>query len=80
MELIRHCLTGKDNQTWDIARVLFALIGISFVALAIHAVMHGASFDPQTYGVGAGSILGGGGAGIGMKAKTEPEGGDGHGE
>lgn len=69
---IKHCLTGVDGRTWDLGRVLWALTGVAFVVFAAWSLLHGGVFDPQNFGVGAGTILGGGGAGVGLKAKTEP--------
>lgn len=34
--LIVHMLTGKDNITFDIGRVLLLLPGLTFIGLAIH--------------------------------------------
>ena len=70
---IAHCLTGRDNATFDIARVLWALGAISFVAYAGWIVIHTGAFDPQTYGAGFGLIMGSGGGSVWAKAKTEPE-------
>ncbi len=69
---IKHGLTGIDGESWDLGRVLWALIGVAFVVFAAWSLLHGGAFDPQNFGVGAGSILGGGGAGVGFKARTEP--------
>lgn len=72
-KFIKHCLTGMDGCSWDIGRVLWALVTVAFVVFAGWSLFRGGAFDPENFGVGAGTILGGGGAGIGFKAKTEPE-------
>ncbi len=70
----KHCLTGIDGETYDPARVIFFLGALAFIAYSGYTVWKLGTFDPQSYGLGFGGILGGGGAGIGLKAKTEPEG------
>lgn len=72
LKLLKHCLTGIDGESYDVARVLLFLGGIAFIVYSGYHVWHNRSFDFQSYGIGLGSILGGGGAGIGLKAKTEP--------
>ena len=70
---VKHCLTGKDNETYDIARVLWALGVLSFIACAAWVVIHSGVFDPQNFGTGFGFIMGGGGGSVWAKAKTEPD-------
>ena len=66
-------LTGIDNETFDIGRVLWALGALTFLGLAIYAVaIKGQAFDAMTYGAGLGTVLAAGGAALGMKATTEP--------
>jgi hypothetical protein len=69
---LRQCFTGKDNQTIDIARILWALAVLGFIVFAGIHVMVNHQFDPSSYGVGLGSALAGGGIGIGAKGHTEP--------
>jgi hypothetical protein len=70
---IRHCFTGKDNATFDIARVLWALGAVTFVFYVGWTVYRSGAFDAQAYGTGFGLIMGGGGGSVWAKAKTEPE-------
>lgn len=70
---IKHCLTGKDNATFDVARVLWTLGAVSFVAYVGWIVFHTGAFDAQNYGTGFGLIMGSGGGSVWAKAKTEPE-------
>ena len=70
--IIKHCATGIDGETYDVARIggmfgLLALIIYTGFQLVAHHV-----FDPMSFGAGTGAILTGTGAGVGMKAKTEP--------
>lgn len=70
---LKHCLTGKDNQTFDVARVLLAVGSMAFVVYTGWTVFHTGVFDAQSYGTGFGLAMGGGGASIWAKAKTEPD-------
>jgi hypothetical protein len=70
---LKHCFTGKDKETFDIARVLWALGILSFIAYAGWTVFHSRTFDPQAYGAGFGLIMASGGASVWAKAKTEPD-------
>lgn len=70
---IRLVLTGRDNKTPDIVRILAALMGLQFMGLStISVVAHGHPFDPMSYGSGAAAILAAIGAAIFMK-KHEDE-------
>lgn len=71
-KLLKHCLTGIDGESYDIARVLLLMGGIAFILYSGYHVWRNGTFDFQAYGIGLGSIIGGGSAGIGLKAKTEP--------
>jgi hypothetical protein len=72
-KFITDCLTGKDNRTFDAARILWALGGVAFILYAGWDVFRTSHFAAQDFGIGFGGILSGGGAGVGLKAKTEPE-------
>jgi hypothetical protein len=70
--LLKSLLTGKDNLTWDVARVLLFFGGIVFLGCTVLSVLKSAQFDMEKFGYGLGALLGGGGVGIGAKAHTEP--------
>jgi hypothetical protein len=74
---LRTLLTGKDNLTYDVARVLLFLGGIVFLFCTVIAVMQSLQFDMEKFGYGLGALLGGGGVGLGAKGHTEPGPGDG---
>ena len=42
-----------------------------FIGAAIVHVIHNGQFDPQSYGIGLGALLGGTGIGMGAKARGE---------
>jgi len=69
---LQHLFTGADNQTFDIARVLWAIGVLSFIGFAGWHVAQNHQFDPVGYGAGLGAVLAAGGAGVGFKGKTEP--------
>lgn len=65
--------TGKDNQTPDIGRILWAFGMLVFLGMTIAAFIHGEPWKPSDTALGIGTILGGGGVGLGAKGHTEPE-------
>lgn len=69
---LRTLLTGRDNLSWDVARVLMFLGGLVFLGCTIISVLKTLQFDMDKFGYGMGALLGGGGAGIGAKAHAEP--------
>ena len=73
-QFLHHLLTGRDNRTWDVARVLLFCGGIVFLGCTLFSVFKTLQFDMEKFGYGLGSLLGGGGIGIGAKAHAEPEG------
>ena len=73
MEFLKHCLTGADNSTYDIGRVLWALAFIIGMALNVYSIVAGKPFDLQNFGIGVGALLLAGGAAIKVKESTEPK-------
>lgn len=73
MKALLHMLSGPDNQSVDIARVLWALGFINFLALSdIHAIRDHL-YDPVTYAYALGAALTAGALGVAIKSKTEPQ-------
>jgi len=72
-KFIKHCLTGKDNETFDLARVLWAMGALAFIAFVGWNVYRTGAFDAQNFGTGFGLIMGSGGGSVWAKAKTEPD-------
>ncbi len=77
--MIKQLFTGIDGATFDPARVIgygAAVAGVGgFLFNSIFAVLHGAVWDAQAYGICLGAVLAGVmavGVGVGAKAKTEP--------
>lgn len=72
-KILFDCFTGRDNETFDIGRILWALSVIIFLALAVWDVPMTHDFNPLDFGGGLGAVLAAGGAAIGLKSKTEPD-------
>jgi hypothetical protein len=66
-------LTGKDNQTYEITRVLLFIGYLSLIVFSAFDVFVSHRFDPLDYSAGLTGLLFGGAGGIAVKAKTEPE-------
>jgi len=73
MQHILNALSGPDNQTIDIARVLWVVSVLAMIVFEAHAVWDGKPFDPVAFATGAAAILAGGGAAVGLKANAEPK-------
>jgi hypothetical protein len=69
---LMHCLTGADNETADIGRVLWALSFLIGMGIELAAFYTGRAFDLQSYGIGVGALMAGSGGALMLKAKTEP--------
>ena len=71
--LMLHLLTGKDNETFDIARVawLISLFAILFVA-AYEVIVHGV-VSLRELAESLGIVSASGGASVWAKKDTEPE-------
>lgn len=68
-----HMLTGKDNATFDVSRVLLLGSGVTFLGIAVFHVIATNTWDPVAFGAGTAGVLGGGAAGVRVKAITEPD-------
>mgnify|MGYP006272591069 CR=1 FL=1 len=71
-EILRQLLTGKDNATYDIARVSWLVGMIAVILLAGYEVMH-ATVSLRELAESLGIVSAAGGASVGMKGKTEPD-------
>lgn len=75
LNAIKSAFTGKDNNTIDLGRVLWAKMSLVFCGASLYAIYNGQEFDASLFGIGAGAVLAAGGAGLAVKAKTEPDNG-----
>jgi hypothetical protein len=69
----KHSLTGGDNETWDVGRILWALGTLVFLGCTVYSLVQGAVWDAVKFGTGFGLVLAGGGLGIKLKENTEPK-------
>ena len=66
-------LTGRDNKSADIGRVLFAAAIVTAIVLEVFVVVwRAAAFDLVQFCGGISSILLAGGASLAVKKDTEP--------
>jgi len=76
MKWLQDSLTGKDNLTYDAAR-LIAVIGaaayIVFWAAAVFNLGHFSASDAAAYGAGLATVLLSMSAAVKLKATMEPE-------
>lgn len=72
MSNLMALFTGKDNQTLDLGRVLWAKMSVVYCAATFYALYKGHPIDYSMWATGAGLILAGGGGALALKAKTEP--------
>lgn len=71
--IFTQLLTGKDNQTHDIARWLVMLSFVVGLGLQIYVVVEkGKDFDLQQFGTGLGLMFAGFGSAIKLKETSEP--------
>lgn len=75
-KIITQMFTTKDNESWDLGRVLWALLVLVFTALttyqAVTLISGGQPWDAMVWAGAASVILGAGGATLWMKRSTEP--------
>lgn len=71
---LRTMMSGRDNVSIDVGRVLFAAAIAAVIGLETFAVVWRAqSFDPVQFGGAIASLLIAGGASLAVKGHTEPE-------
>ena len=70
--MIKHLLTGKDNTTYDIARVAWMISLLAVLCVAgYQVVMHGA-VSLRELAESLGIVSGAGGASVWAKKDAEP--------
>lgn len=77
MKFLSDILTGKDNLTFDAARVVGVLGAFAYVIFWTAAVFRLGSFtaaDASAYGAGLGLVLVAMAGAVRLKQETEPEG------
>lgn len=72
--VIRNMVTGADNTTHDVVRIIAALCGpAGLFYQGWDVIAQHAHFDIQQFGIGVGAMLTGIGAALGLKRDTEPK-------
>jgi len=72
-DILKQLLTGKDNQTHDIARWTWLVGFIAIICIAVYEVMQAHQISLTELAEALGLISGAGGASVMMKKDTEPQ-------
>jgi hypothetical protein len=75
MNMLRDALTGKDNLTCDVARLIGLLGAASYVAFwgaAVFNLGHFSASDAAAYGAGLATVLLAMSGAVKIKESTEP--------
>jgi hypothetical protein len=64
--------TGKDNETLDLGRILWAMSVVAFLVICIYSLYKEMQVEYLALGTGLAAVLAAGGAAIGLKSNTEP--------
>ena len=70
--MIKHLLTGKDNQTYDIARVAWAISILAVLSVAGYQVITNGAISLRELAESLGIVSGAGGASVWAKKDSEP--------
>lgn len=70
-KVLKQLMTGSDNITHDLYRYMALGVIVVFIALEIYSVLQGTPFDAQSFGIGAGSTLGGVGLALGVQSAAD---------
>ncbi|MER2545933.1 MAG: hypothetical protein ABTS16_21270 [Candidatus Accumulibacter phosphatis] len=70
--ILRQLLTGRDNQTHDVARWLAVVSFAVGLGLTIYVTVRGQPFVLQDFGTGIGLLFVAVGAAIKLKEGSEP--------
>jgi hypothetical protein len=72
-EIFKQLLTGKDNQTHDIARWSWMLGFIAVICIAVYEVMQARQVSLLELAEALGVVSGASGASVMMKKDAEPQ-------
>jgi len=70
--VIKQLLTGKDNQTYDIARVAWAISILAVLSVAGYQVITNGTVSLRELAESLGIVSGAGGASVWAKKDSEP--------
>jgi hypothetical protein len=72
MNWIKHIITGADNQTADVARVLWIVGVLYFLSCTGYEVVKFGHFDMTNFALSYSGLLTAGAAGVKIKESSEP--------
>jgi hypothetical protein len=72
MNWLKHIITGADNQTVDVARVLWIVGVLYFIGCTGYEVFKSGHFDMANFALSYSGLLTAGAAGVKIKESTEP--------
>jgi len=72
MQWLTHLVTGADNETVDVARVLWIAGVIAFLCFSGFEVYKTDHFDMANFALAYGGLLAAGAAGVKIKESSEP--------
>jgi hypothetical protein len=70
--MIKQLLTGRDNQTYDIARVAWAISILAVLSVAGYQVITNGAVNLRELAESLGIVSGAGGASVWAKKDSEP--------
>jgi hypothetical protein len=71
-EIVKQLFTGKDNKTYDLGRISWAVCVFATIGFAIYEIVHNISFTLEDFGRSIAAVVGVHAAGIWAKKDTEP--------
>lgn len=73
-EILKQLLTGKDNETHDMAKYLGLVTFVIGISLEVYSIVwRGEKFSFQEYGTGLGLLFAGYGAALKLGESSQPE-------
>lgn len=73
MNWFKHMVTGIDNQTVDVARVMWIVGVLSFLCFAGYEVYKSGHFDMSSFSLAYAGLMAGGAGSVKLKESTEPK-------
>lgn len=71
-KFLRDLFTGRDNKTWDLGRVMWALGVLAYFSQTLYSIYKDMPIDHMNWATGFGAIMAAGGAMLLMKKGDEP--------
>jgi hypothetical protein len=72
-QFFRTVFTGTDNQSYDIARVVWGISALAFLSFEAFVIFRGAPFNPMEFAGALSALSIGHGATLKIKSETEPQ-------